>query len=73
MILINVSYYIVGTGFELPPVAANALNMQPPAPGVLGGPPGAAAVPTSATPQAVAAPPIATQCFMLSNMFDPTT
>ena len=66
------TFNFVGTGFELPPVAANALNMQPTPPGVLGGPPGAAAVP-GAAPQAVAAPPIATQCFMLSNMFDPTT
>jgi len=42
-----------GTGFEIPQVAANALNMNPQA------------------QQAAAAPPIATQCFMLSNMFDP--
>lgn len=46
-----------GTGFEIPAAAANALNMNP-----LGG------LPT----QQVATPPIATQCFMLSNMFDPS-
>ena len=65
---------IAGTGFELPAVAANALNMAPPAPAVVGGPP---AVPgggaAAAAAQAATAPPIATQCFMLSNMFDPTT
>ena len=65
---------ITGTGFELPAVAANALNMAPPAPAVVGGPP---AVPgggaAAAAAQAATAPPIATQCFMLSNMFDPTT
>ncbi|KAI0227777.1 RNA-binding protein 39 [Lamellibrachia satsuma] len=52
-----------GTGFQIPPVAASALNLNPNAP------PGA--VPAPATP--IVAPPIATQCFMLSNMFDPTT
>lgn len=46
-----------GTGLEIPPAAANALNMAP----------------TLAAPQPAQqpAPPIATQCFMLSNMFDP--
>ena len=75
----------LGTGFELPPVAANALNMAPPPvstlpPGVPGGvPPGAPVPPAApAAQQAPAqgggvAPPIATQCFMLSNMFDPVT
>lgn len=43
-----------GTGMQLPPAAANALNLA------------------NALPQAVQpAPPIATQCFMLANMFDP--
>ncbi|KAK2175508.1 hypothetical protein NP493_727g01036 [Ridgeia piscesae] len=51
-----------GTGFQIPPVAASALNMP-------NAPPGG--VPAPATP--IIAPPIATQCFMLSNMFDPTT
>ncbi|KAL2715469.1 RNA-binding protein 39 isoform X2 [Vespula squamosa] len=46
-----------GTGLEIPPAAANALNMAP----VISAPP----------PPPQAAPPIATQCFMLSNMFDP--
>lgn len=47
-----------GTGFEIPAAAANALNLNP-----LGGLPG----------QQQPAPPIVTQCFMLSNMFDPHT
>ncbi|XP_046735515.1 RNA-binding protein 39 isoform X3 [Diprion similis] len=46
-----------GTGLEIPPAAANALNMAP----VIAAP----------QPPPQAAPPIATQCFMLSNMFDP--
>ncbi|CAL1684970.1 unnamed protein product [Lasius platythorax] len=46
-----------GTGLEIPPAAANALNMAP--------------VMTQPQPPPQAAPPIATQCFMLSNMFDP--
>jgi len=62
-----------GTGFELPPVAANALSMAPQIPG-----PGAAmgAVPQMAPGNPTmggGAPPIATQCFMLSNMFDPAS
>lgn len=47
-----------GTGLEIPPAAASALNITAPV------------VPTPAPPPQ-AAPPIATQCFMLSNMFDP--
>lgn len=46
-----------GTGLEIPPAAANALNMAP--------------VMSTPQPPPQAAPPIATQCFMLSNMFDP--
>ncbi|KAG7209390.1 hypothetical protein KM043_015486 [Ampulex compressa] len=46
-----------GTGLEIPPAAANALNMAP--------------VMAAPQPPPQAAPPIATQCFMLSNMFDP--
>ncbi|OXU27603.1 hypothetical protein TSAR_000613, partial [Trichomalopsis sarcophagae] len=46
-----------GTGLEIPPAAANALNMTP-------------AV-TAPQINQQTAPPIATQCFMLSNMFDP--
>ncbi|XP_015122492.1 RNA-binding protein 39 isoform X1 [Diachasma alloeum] len=46
-----------GTGLEIPPAAANALNMAP--------------VISTPQPPPQAAPPIATQCFMLSNMFDP--
>lgn len=46
-------------------MAANALNMGP-----------AGAVPNmggDSSGAASSAPPIATQCFMLSNMFDPAT
>ncbi|XP_071441012.1 RNA-binding protein 39-like isoform X2 [Hetaerina americana] len=46
-----------GTGMQIPPAAANALNLNP-----VGG-----------LPSQAATPPIATQCFMLANMFDPTT
>ena len=49
--------FVAGTGFELPSAAANALNMAP--------------GPQQAQQQQQGAPPIATQCFMLSNMFDP--
>ena len=52
-----------GTGFQIPQAAANALNM-PPAP---------APIPGMPAPPVQQAPPIATQCFMLSNMFDPAT
>ena len=62
-----------GTGFQIPQAAATALNMPPapaaPAP-VPGIPAAAAAAPAAQQQQA---PPIATQCFMLSNMFDPAT
>lgn len=49
-----------GAGMQVPQAAANALSMatgQPIVPQV----------------QSTAAPPIATQCFMLSNMFDPSS
>ena len=46
-----------GTGFEIPQAAADALSMN-----------------NNAQQQQIQqTPPIATQCFMLSNMFDPTT
>lgn len=52
-----------GTGFELPRPAQNALDLQM-----------ASQIPTSIqTQQQAAVPSIATQCFMLSNMFDPNT
>lgn len=57
-----------GTGFEIPQVAANALNMN--------GIPHSIQVESAAACAAAiaaSAPPIATQCFMLSNMFDPIT
>lgn len=64
-----------GTGFQIPEYAANALNIGAQNP---------AAAPATAistnimgstppAPPASSAPPIATQCFMLSNMFDPTS
>ncbi|XP_050049560.1 RNA-binding protein 39 isoform X2 [Dermacentor andersoni] len=53
-----------GTGFQIPQAAVNALQMNPT---VLPGQPQAAAVAVAA------APTIATQCFLLSNMFDPLT
>lgn len=62
-------YYIIlytlsGTGFEIPDYAKNSLQMQ--------GVPGAAPVKPQVPATTTQAPPIATQCFMLSNMFDPT-
>lgn len=48
-----------GTGLEIPTATANALNMNANMP--------------NPQPPPQAAPPIATQCFMLSNMFDPQT
>ena len=62
-----VQWMLVGTGMQIPAAAASVLNQshQPP--------------PTTPTTQAAAAatpqsmPPIATQCFMLSNMFDAKT
>ncbi|KAJ8677235.1 hypothetical protein QAD02_013022 [Eretmocerus hayati] len=46
-----------GTDLELPSAATTALNMS------MGG--------SVSQPQHPSSPPIATQCFMLSNMFDP--
>ncbi|XP_076110737.1 RNA-binding protein 39-like isoform X2 [Mytilus galloprovincialis] len=58
-----------GTGFQIPEYAASALNMGPgPAP-----PNVSAIMGNNPQPQQQSAPPIATQCFMLSNMFDPTS
>ena len=54
-----------GTGFQIPQAAANALNMPAPVPGAMPG--------MNTAPAVQTAPPIATQCFMLSNMFDPNT
>jgi len=50
---------------QIPAAAANVLNQshQPP--------PATTPTPAAATQQSV--PPIATQCFMLSNMFDTKT
>nr|CAD7402770.1 unnamed protein product [Timema cristinae] len=44
-----------GTGLQIPQAAASALNLNP----------------IGTLPVQQAAPPIATQCFMLANMFDP--
>ena len=55
-----------GTGFQIPQAAANALNL----PGQLGAPPQPVGVSVAAQHTT---PPIATQCFMLSNMFEPNT
>lgn len=49
-----------GAGMQVPQAAANALSMAT-------GQPVVPQVPTNSTP------PIATQCFMLSNMFEPAT
>lgn len=45
-----------GAGMQVPQAAVNALNL---------------ATGQTILPQPTAAPPIATQCFMLSNMFEP--
>lgn len=54
-----------GTGFEIPDYAAKSLALQ----GM--GANAAAAVKPQVPAATTQAPPIATQCFMLSNMFDP--
>lgn len=67
-----------GTGFQIPEYAASALNISQQTPGVATVPPAGAPPNVSAIlgsqgqGQDSTAPPIATQCFMLSNMFDPT-
>ena len=52
-----------GTGLEIPAAAQSALNLQA----------SIQAAQQQALPVAAVAPPIATQCFMLSNMFDPSS
>jgi len=54
---------LFGTGMTIPAAAASALNATSQQPLITA----AQAAMAQAT-----APPIATQCFMLSNMFDPT-
>lgn len=49
-----------GTGLEIPAAAQSALNLQE----------SIRAAQQQALPVTAVAPPIATQCFMLSNMFD---
>lgn len=67
-----------GTGFQIPEYAVSALNITQQAPGVASAAPPAGPAPnvsailgSQAAGQDNTAPPIATQCFMLSNMFDP--
>lgn len=70
-----------GTGMKLPQAANQALNqggLIPAAPAPVpmpGAPPPAMPTPQQQAQQQLAqqAPPIATQCFMLSNMFDPAS
>ncbi|XP_041376167.1 RNA-binding protein 39-like isoform X2 [Gigantopelta aegis] len=64
-----------GTGFQIPQYAANALNQAGAPAGAIvpGQVPGQVLNPASSPGLAGSAPPIATQCFMLSNMFDPTS
>lgn len=68
-----------GTGFQIPQYAANALSQANTA---AAGIPGLPAQPSGQMapfggspimPSAAVAPPISTQCFMLSNMFDSTS
>ena len=64
---------VKGTGFNIPEAAANALNLTPGQMQVVTPAQQPVAHPTPAVPATTTnAPPIATQCFMLSNMFDPT-
>ena len=60
-------WMVVGTGMQIPAAAASVLNQthQPP--------PAAATPAPAATATQQSMPPIATQCFMLSNMFDAKT
>lgn len=46
---------LAGTGLQIPQAAATALNLNP----------------AGSLPIQQPTPPIATQCFMLANMFDP--
>ncbi|XP_070195039.1 RNA-binding protein 39-like isoform X2 [Littorina saxatilis] len=70
-----------GTGFQIPQYAANALSQAGTTPPPMMTPNGQmnpmaaamAAAGAASAAVAVAAPPIATQCFMLSNMFDSTS
>lgn len=56
-------YFFIGTDLKLPEAAATALNLQNQLQQ------NAMMTQPAATP--IATPPIATQCFMLSNMFNP--
>jgi RNA-binding protein 23/39 len=59
---VSKSKFLLGTGMTIPAAAASALNATSQQPLITA----AQAAMAQAT-----APPIATQCFMLSNMFDP--
>ncbi|KAL5022523.1 hypothetical protein ScPMuIL_001678 [Solemya velum] len=64
-----------GTGFQIPQYAVNALNMNSAGVAEPESIVNVSAPASAITPQPAqsSAPPIATQCFMLSNMFDPTS
>jgi RNA-binding protein 39 len=62
--MINHFNFFVGTDLKLPESATSALNLHNQIQAN-------ALLPQNSAAQAAAAPPIATQCFMLSNMFDP--
>ena len=76
--LIHIFMYgllFAGTGFQIPQYAANALNQAGAPTGAIvpGQVPGQVVNAASSPGLSGSAPPIATQCFMLSNMFDPNT
>lgn len=61
--------FLTGTGFPIPQYAANALTQVSSTSLV----PNLTTTPlAAASSMTLTAPPIATQCFMLSNMFDTT-
>jgi len=56
---------LVGTGMQIPAAAASVLNQSHQ--------PAVTTAPAAAPSTQQSLPPIATQCFMLSNMFDAKT
>jgi RNA-binding protein 39 len=56
-VVVNSVIILAGTGLQIPQAAATALNLNP----------------AGNLPIQQPTPPIATQCFMLANMFDPAT
>jgi len=59
---------LTGTGMQIPAAAASVLNQSHQPPPTTTAPAAAAAAATQ-----LSVPPIATQCFMLANMFDAKT